>query len=104
MEIPNNPYHDYDKDGWTENRGDCNDEDMTLIHPIRYYIDADSDGFPSRFGYVEVCSWTPPSLRRGNYIAEDDVEDFDCKDEDPLIHPEALKCVTELTMIATMKR
>ena len=91
VEIPNNPYHDYDGDGWSENDGDCNDENNRLKIPFRYYLDGDADGFPSRSQYVDVCSWSPPIVRRGQYILEEDVEEFDCVDDDATIHPEAIE-------------
>lgn len=53
---------DTDKDGDLVSAGqDCDDEDASLQHEIRYYADPDADGYGSPQTYQDVCSKTAPS-------------------------------------------
>ena len=45
VEVFDNPYHDWDQDGFSESNGDCNDNDPNIVEPKEFYMDADGDGF-----------------------------------------------------------
>lgn len=44
---PVDPAHDFDRDGLSEDEGDCDDEDAEVGAPPEQYVDADGDGLVS---------------------------------------------------------
>ena len=73
-----NPDDDYDKDGLTENQGDCDDNNED-IQKIVWYVDGDGDGYGLESLQTESCT------RPEGYT--DQLED--CDDSNAAIHPEA---------------
>ena len=86
-----NPLHDSDGDGLTENDGDCNDRDPS--EPREYFVDSDDDGFghlaDSHFSCLHVLSEEYPETK---FVANN----LDCNDEDKDIHPNAFELCDEL--------
>ena len=43
--FADDPNHDFDGDGYTEEQGDCDDEDENKTPETLWYNDTDEDGF-----------------------------------------------------------
>lgn len=71
--------HDFDKDGFTENQGDCNDRDPNEFPGQVWLKDADGDGY-SDGNFMKSC------LRPKGYKLPSELKScelVDCKDDDP---------------------
>ena len=77
-DLIDNPNHDYDNDGLTEEQGDCDDNDKNIFE-IVWYVDSDGDGFGLESLQTTACT-------RPEGYAE---QIGDCNDEDGEIHPNA---------------
>ena len=76
-DFPDNPTHDNDGDGLTEQNGDCDDLNSEVLGPSTQYADVDGDGFGDPNAAIEDCQ---PEL---GYVSNGD----DCIDSDPTIYP-----------------
>ena len=101
-QIVDNPYRDYDGDGFTIDDGDCNDQEAS-IYPgapelcdaldndcneviddglaVSGWLDSDADGFGDPASERSDCS------DEGTYVDNSD----DCDDSDPFVNPYALE-------------
>ena len=113
--IPNYPANyfadrtdsDYDGDGFSEEEGDCDDEnilrypgkaevcdgidndcdpegliDNDAIDAVRFFRDADDDGFGVENDFIDSCDSAVPG-----YVPEEENTLFDCLDTDPAVFP-----------------
>ena len=76
---------------------DCDDDDATVNVQLKYYLDADNDGYPNEHAsrisgtgsFILECS-SFGSQNYPRYKLESQlksIQDFDCNDNDPLEHP-----------------
>ena len=72
-----NPNHDYDGDGYTDNEGDCDDRDPTISSPPTWYEDSDGDGFGNAEIIQQGCD------KPDGFVANSD----DCNDSYNYIFP-----------------
>ena len=84
-----NPYHDFDRDGLTENQGDCDDLDKSSKLPLEWFLDADGDGFGDDSEVIKACI---PKANQEELI--EILKDYvlvggDCDDSDPTTNPHA---------------
>ena len=77
--FPENPWHDYDGDGYTEMSGDCDDEVPGIPAPVTYYLDGDNDTFGDASESYTACINMMPA----GYVADG----TDCNDTDPETYP-----------------
>ena len=86
-----NPLHDSDGDGLTEQEGDCNDQDAT--EPQEYFVDSDGDGFghlaDSQFSCLSELSIEYPDTK---FV----VNNLDCDDSNETVHPNAFELCDEM--------
>ena len=83
-EFPDNPTHDYDGDGLTEQTGDCDDLNHEVLGPSLWYADVDADGFGDAGQGVEACLSALLNLDDStSYVANSD----DCDDSDSETYP-----------------
>ncbi|MEC7985023.1 MAG: putative metal-binding motif-containing protein, partial [Myxococcota bacterium] len=54
-EFPENQEHDYDRDGYTENDGDCDDQNSNVTIKKLWYADVDNDGWGQEGASVFAC-------------------------------------------------
>ena len=76
---------DDDGDGWSEDDGDCDDQDKTVGLCAQYHADHDSDGFPDETDMQCLCA------PEGFYTVEKQPGGmvYDCDDWNGDIHPDA---------------
>ena len=84
VKILDNPYHDWDGDGYSDLEGDCDDNNSDIVEPREYYKDSDGDGFVDRYSLQSICSAAP----EGNWVLLGQQLGFDCDDEDASINPD----------------
>ena len=85
--FPENPTDDYDQDGFMDAE-DCDDTNPLITLEVRYYADADGDGFGTESDSVLSC----PADKPDGYIEEKTRNGqvvFDCDDEDDSVNPDA---------------
>ncbi|MEC8380050.1 MAG: MopE-related protein, partial [Myxococcota bacterium] len=77
-----NPTDDHDEDGLTEQDGDCDDRNDSILGPSLWYPDADEDGFGDPSQGVTACLEELLSETL-SYVANSD----DCNDSDSTTYP-----------------
>ena len=85
VEVFDNPYHDWDQDGFSESNGDCNDNDPNIVEPKEFYMDADGDGFVDRYSLESICAVQPD----GNWVLFGQQLGYDCDDANDTVNPDA---------------
>lgn len=75
--FPDNPTSDFDRDGLTEQLGDCDDLDPAVDSPLTFYRDADDDGYGDQTETKQSCE------QPEGYVTIAD----DCNDNDPNTYP-----------------
>ena len=85
VDLLDNPAHDYDGDGYSEQEGDCNDNDPLNYVLVEYLPDKDGDGYTVGNGAITICDITPPF----GYIWVYQSLGEDCNDRNARVHPNA---------------
>ena len=75
--FPDNPLDDFDRDGLTEQLGDCDDLNPDIIGPQTFFKDGDDDGFGDPTESLEDC------VQPSGYVTNSD----DCNDSSAEIFP-----------------
>ena len=77
-----NPAHDFDGDGFTEQGGDCNDNDATQNPQSEWFIDVDGDGYGFGQGLQVTQCEQPPGFVANNLDCDDNDAEMNATDED----------------------